>query len=77
MGSYLFYPTVVCSMAGWLKGVWIPFLFSLVLNSRRSSKTWIVPLLLGWCFASISMIPAVAMASGSMESEAHVFSCLS
>ena len=57
---------------GLVERVWTPFLFSLVLNSRRSSKTWIVPLVLGWCFDSISMISAVAMASGSHEDESRI-----
>jgi hypothetical protein len=54
----------------------ISFFFSLVLNPRRSSKMWIEPLLLVRCFVSSPAIPAVALASGSMESEARVFSCL-
>jgi len=49
---------------------------SLAINPRRSSKMWIEPLLLLRCFVSNPAIPAVAMASGSMESETHVFSRL-
>jgi hypothetical protein len=52
------------------------FFFSLVLNPRRSSKMWIEPLFLVRCFVSNPAIPAVAMASGSIESETRVVSCL-
>jgi len=54
--------------------VWTPFFFSLVLNLHRSSKMWIEPLLLGWCIDSISMISAIAMASGSKEGESRISS---
>ena len=59
-------------MASWLKECD----FVLVLNPRRSSKMGVEPFLFVWCFVSNLVIPAIAMASGSKESESHVFSRL-
>jgi len=76
MGSYLVYPTVVRSMMSWSKEYELHSSSLLLLIPVDPVRCGLSPFLLVWCFVSDPAIPAVAMASGSMESETRVFSRL-
>jgi len=75
-GHISLYPTVVHSMMSWLKEYELHSSSLLLLIPVDPVRCGLSPLLLVRCFVSNPAIPAVAMASGSTESETHVLSRL-